>query len=100
LLFGENSTNLKKLIERWKRKKTKKVKRTAERELNKAKAKGMPTFQRIFLSGLRPKNRSDTRLEKYKRRKHAKTEKRVILLLAFTFILTLVALFMKNILHL
>jgi hypothetical protein len=60
----------------------------------------MPTYQRIFLRGLKSKNRSDIRLEKHKYRKHAKLTKGAVVLLAITFILTLVALLMKNIFHL
>ena len=93
-MLRQQATNLKQINDRLKRKKTKKVDRCAKREFVVAKAKGMPTFQRIFLSLLGAKNRSELRLEHHKRRKQVKMKKPLCLLLITVVTLTSVVLFL------
>jgi hypothetical protein len=92
-------TNLKQINDRWKRKKTKKAKRSAKRELVPAKAKGMPTFQRIFSSLSGAKNRTDLRLEQHKRQKQVKMKNTVGLLVITVITLTSAVVFLRFILH-
>jgi hypothetical protein len=91
--------NLKQINDRWKRKKTKKVERSTKREFVGAKGKGMPTFQRIFLSLLGAKNRSDLRLEQHKHRKQVKIKKTLGLLVITVVTFTSVVLLLRFILH-
>ncbi len=82
-----------------KEKRQKKVGRSAKRELVVAKAKGMPTFQRIFLSLYGAKNRSDLRLEQRKHRKQVKMRIAVGLLVITVVTLTSLVVFLRSILH-
>jgi hypothetical protein len=59
----------------------------------------MPTFQRVFLSLLGPKNRSDLRLEQHKHQKQVKMKKTIGLLVITVVTLTSVVVFLRSILH-
>jgi hypothetical protein len=64
-----------------------------------AKAKGLPTFQHIFLSLLGARNRSDLRLEQHKHLKQVKIKKAIGLLIITVVTLTSAVAFLRFILH-
>jgi hypothetical protein len=81
------------------KKKDKKSRRKRKKRTCRTKAKGMPTFQRIFLSLLGAKNRSDLRLEQHRHRKQVEMKKTLGLLVITVVTLTSVVLFLRFILH-